>query len=183
MKSVSVDDLRAVLHFDPLTGVLTWKTRTAALVNSGKQSSVLRWNTRYAGRPAFTAKNNSGYLSGAVHKKSLLAHVVAWAIYHGEWPRGEIDHINGCSTDNRIENLRDVSRSENARNRGLPPCNKSGRIGVSYNKRDKRWVAHIGVYGKAKSLGYFQTRDAAIEARQNAEIVLNYHPNHGRTGQ
>jgi len=182
MKTITIADLRLLLRFDAATGNLIWLPRSASQVRSGKQSEADRWNGRYAGRMAFTAPTNSGYLSGAIHKKPLLAHVVAWALLSGRWPDGEIDHINGDRSDNRACNLREVSRIENQRNRCLPGNNTSGRIGVSYNKRDQRWTAHIGVDGKHVSLGYFPRKDDAITARAAAEARHNFHENHGRTG-
>ena len=172
--------LQNLLAYDPDTGVLTWLQRDASMVASGKSSEAIRWNGRYAGRPAFTAKMNGGYLCGAVYKISLQAHVAAWVIHTGQWPDGEIDHINGVRNDNRLSNLRCVTRSENQRNRALSATTTSGVMGVSYNARDKRWAAYIGADGKHVSLGTFRSKDDAIAARQAAVAAYGFHKNHGR---
>jgi len=59
-----------------------------------------------------------GYLKFKVGQKIIKAHCIAWALHYGEWPKQEIDHINRVKNDNRIVNLRDVSHTENMRNRG-----------------------------------------------------------------
>ena len=181
MRDVTPADLRRLLRYDAETGGLTWLPRSSADVPSGKAKEALRWNSRYAGRSAFTAPNNGGYLSGAVFKRPLLAHVVGWTIHYGAWPRGVLDHIDGDRLNNRISNLRDVSVAENARNVRLPITNSSGRIGVSYNRRDKLWTAYIGVRGRNRVLGNFKRFDDAVSARSDAEKTLDYHDNHGRT--
>ena len=62
----------------------------------------------------------------------ILMHRAAWALYYGRWP-SEIDHINGDKTDNRLENLREVSASENDANRvwAWKPNARTGLPGVS----------------------------------------------------
>lgn len=173
----SPENLKRLIDYDPLTGSLTWKPRDGTLVRSGKVSEARRWNGRYAGSSAFTAITSGGYLSGAIHKRSLLAHVVAWVIAHGEWPSGEIDHIDGDRTNNRLCNLRCVSPAENKKNRAIGINNTSGRLGVSYNARDNRWAAYIGT---GVRLGTFRNIEDAVSARAEAEARLGYHENHGR---
>jgi len=172
----SPEELRKLLSYDAEKGVLTCNVRTAQDVRSGTEGQAKRWNDRYAGKPALTARNNSGYPGGSVHKLSYLAHIVAWAIYYGEWPSLELDHINGDRTDYRICNLREVTHTENMRNAKMPKTNKSGVVGVTYCKRDKLWLAHI----KSQSIGYFKCKDDAIKARLSALQAENFHPNHGR---
>ena len=179
-EDLSPEFLRNLLAYDPDTGGLTWLPRDAEMVASGKPSEAIRWNSRYAGRPAFTALMNGGYLCGAVYKISLQAHVAAWVIHTGQWPDGEIDHINGDRRDNRISNLRCVSPAENKRNRALSASSTSGVMGVSYNARDSRWAAYIGAEGKLINLGTFRRKDDAIAARQAAVAEYGFHKNHGR---
>ncbi len=95
-------------------------------------------------------------------------------------PSGEIDHINGDRTDNRICNLRDVTSAGNSCNRRRQDRNTSGVTGVAWDKRASRWQARIGLNGKQKYLGYFDSLDEAVAARKAAELELGFHPNHGR---
>lgn len=82
-----------------------------------------------------------------------------------------VDHINNDSLDNRKKNLRLCTREENRRNTGLRKDNKSGYIGVRYNKRLKKWIAAIGFKGKVKHLGCYETKElAAISYNKMAKI-------------
>lgn len=173
-------DLAPLLLLDAETGELTWKERSAEQMKSGKIGEAKRWNGRHAYKTAFTAINNGGYKSGAVHGLPLMAHIVVWALHHGEWPTGYIDHINGDRLDNRPINLRAATPSDNAKNRSLSSNSSSRVTGVSYSKRDRVWVAHIGCGGRHISLGNFKNMSDAINARKSAEQKFDFHPNHGR---
>ena len=94
------------------------------------EAKAKRWNKKYVGKPALTAKNKNGYHQGAIFGRQISAHTVVWAWVHGDWPEHEIDHINGKRHDNRIENLRDVTHAVNTRNASLPRKNKFGVSGV-----------------------------------------------------
>ncbi len=79
---------------------------------------------------------------------------------YGNLPK-EIDHINGVRNDNRIENLRPTSRSQNNRNRKITTGNSRWR-GVHFATQNMKWGAYCMVYGKRKHIGYFEDeRDAA----------------------
>lgn len=166
----SPDVLRKLLAYDPETGAFTWMPRSGA---------PRQWNTRYAGTAAFKQLRQDGYLSGCIGDQTILAHRVAWAIYHGEWPE-QIDHINGDKADNRIANLRSVPNDENRRNMSRPKNNKSGHIGVNWCASRQAWEVSIGIDGKQVQLGRFKQKDAAVAARKEAEAVHGYHANHGR---
>lgn len=168
----SIDELRKLLTYDPDTGDLTWLARRDVKAS---------WNTRYAGRPALACVHEDGYRKGRIHRKLVRAHRVAWALHHGRWPNLDLDHINGDRSDNRISNLREVTRSENQRNMRLPSDNRSGVIGVYWNTQRQRWVAEIrDTRGKKQHLGAFADLDAAAAARRAAEQAAGYHENHGR---
>lgn len=166
-------ELRKLLAYDPETGLLTWKPRAA-----GPQS----WNTRYAGAAALNCVHADGYRKGRIYKVLLRAHRVAWAVHHGSWPENHIDHINGDRADNRISNLRNVTRQENQKNMRLPSDNTSGRIGVWWHKKNKKWVAEIKSAGRKRHLGSFTRFEDACKARADAEREDGYHQNHGRLG-
>ena len=91
-----------------------------------------------------------------------------------------IDHINGKRSDNRIENLRAVTKPENFRNMCLRSDNKSGCPGVTFHKASNLWHARITVDKKIISLGYFKKHEEAIEARLKANKCYGFHENHGR---
>lgn len=176
----SIDLLRQILIYDPVTGSMTWNKRpeTSFIPRAGRTPSHMAnaWNAANAGKPAFTSPAKNLYLRGAVNGLTLYAHRVAWAIYHAEWPSCDIDHVNGIRSDNRICNLRSVSRKLNMQNREMSSNNTSGTMGVSYSRRHKLWCAKIG----DNHIGWFRDKDSAIGARREAELKMEYHDNHGR---
>jgi len=109
-----------------------------------------------------------GYIAIRIDAGAYLAHRLAWLYVYGEWPTGEIDHINHNRSDNRISNLRDVTGSENSRNR------QRETTGVTYHKRASKWQAQICLpLAGTKYLGLFSTREMAAAAyRQAAENLL-----------
>lgn len=157
-KLPSIDYIRNVLSYDKYTGVLTWADNAR-----GRN-----------GREAFASKMNGGYRQGMVGGVMMLAHRVIWAHQFGEWPPHQIDHINGIRDDNRLDNLRSVTRRENQRNLKLNAKNKSGIPGIYYIKKSGKWDCRIGVNGKTKCLGTHACFGAAIRARLGAMRELGY---------
>jgi len=164
-----------LLRYEAETGKLFWLQRPRIFFKSDREWR--RWNTRYAGKEAFSP-NTQGYLDGMIFRTMYRAHHVAWALHYGEWPELQIDHINGDRADNRIVNLREVTRSENCRNTRLRSNNTSGVMGVS--RHGKRWRAYIHADGRIVHLGVFATVEEAKAARKAAEAEHGYHANHGR---
>jgi hypothetical protein len=85
-----------------------------------------------------------------------------------------IDHINGNGMDNRLQNLRSVTNSQNMLNptNATPTNNTSGRRGVYYDKSKSKWIAAIAIRGKVKYLGQFYQYDAAVAAREDFDQKL-----------
>lgn len=174
--------LRELLEYDAASGCLFWKERGPELFKDGSRTpehSSRSWNSRYAGKPAFTADDGSGYLVGAIFGQRHNSHRVIWAMVYGEWPE-MVDHINGDRKDNRLVNLRSVSPGENARNSAISKLNRTGVAGVAWRTRDAKWRAHIGFKRKHIHLGYFENFEDAVSARKQAEIRFGFHRNHGR---
>lgn len=182
-RKLSQQDLCELLKYDPDTGKLYWNERQPKWFPDtppqGASGRCKQWNTMFAGKEALTHKMRDGHLRGHILNKSYLAHRVIWVIATGEWPE-QIDHINGDPSDNRMKNLRNVSFATNMRNLPIPSTNKSGRVGVRWGKTERRWIASIRCDGKQKYLGSFKRFEEACAARQGAEKVLGFHPNHGR---
>lgn len=182
---LSPKQLRQMLRLDPDTGKLYWRERGPEWFNDGfrtPEHNMGIWNARYANTEAFTSYDTNGYFRGKILGKAYASHRVVWTIYYGEWPKDQIDHINGIRDDNRIVNLRVVSNSENSRNIKIPATNTSGKIGVSWKKPNKKWQAQIKVNGSIIYLGLFADKRDAVEARKAAEIKHGFHKNHGRVG-
>lgn len=131
-----------------------------------KENGVLRWKEKRGrvniGDIAGCVKND-GYRWLRVGQKTYSAHRIAWFLSFGDWPKNEIDHINGDKDDNRISNLRDVDKSTNMQNCRKPnTINSLGILGVS--RRGSRFRATIRHGGKSIHIGYFNTADAAHHA-------------------
>lgn len=155
-----IDEIRRLLTYDQSTGLFRWRGSPSNFVKAGRAAGSL---------------TDRGYLRVMLKGKSYLAHRLAWLIVHGEWPRGEIDHINGVRVDNRMSNLRAVSRNENSQNLHKAPSNNksSGLLGASFVKQCGRWVARIRVDGKRIHLGHFATAEQAHQAYLDAKRRLH----------
>lgn len=159
MTELSADRARELLNYDPDTGRFTWR------VNRGRLA---------AGAPAGSTRKD-GYVVLVVDRVKLLAHRVAWLMSHGVMPEGDVDHINGQPGDNRLDNLRDVSRRDNLQNRRTPQSSsKTGRLGVTWDKRTGRWKSAIRVDGRCKHLGRFDDIEVAAAAYLAAKRI--HHP-------
>ena len=135
------------------------------------------WNSRYAGKPAFTAESGRGYLRGSIFGRWYLAHRIAFLWMTGRWPAPETHHRNHVGTDNRWNNLVEETREGNNRDTTLPVTNKSGRIGVHFDRCSGKYRAMIG---KGRThLGYFSSLADACAARAAAELQYGYGPGHG----
>lgn len=175
-KIPSQEELRALLHYDPETGVLTWKPRPATMFANDRDAA--KWNARFAGKEALTGVNSDGYRKGTIWSAPCKAHRIIWMMVHGVDPI-QIDHIDGNRLNNRISNLRNVSHLENVRNRRFSRTNSTGIVGVSFDKRARRFKAYIDSNCIKLHLGSFNSLDDAIAARKRAEAKLGYHKNHG----
>jgi hypothetical protein len=123
--------------------------------------------------------NKDGHLRIVIDYKHYLAHRLVYLYLYNRLPT-EVDHINGNSGDNRLENLREVSHRNNMKNVKLRIDNKSGHVGVSYCSKRNIWRARIKTKTKDTHLGYFKTKEEAIEARLIASKEHGFHENHGR---
>jgi len=122
---------------------------------------------------------SSRYVQITFEGKSWLAHRIIFFMFHGYKPKF-IDHINGNKKDNRIENLREATPSQNQFNHGLNSANKSGVKGVSWSKKYQKWFACMSNNGKNKSLGLFSSLEDAKEFIELArELAHGSFHNHG----
>jgi hypothetical protein len=158
-RSFDAETMRRLLDYEPDTGVFRWRIQPSRNVKAGAVAGCVERN---------------GYIVIGVDGTNFKAHRLAWLHFHGVWPEHDIDHINRVRADNRIANLRDVSRSVNLQNQTRPQKRgTSGYLGVTWYKRDKRWLAQIRVNGRLKNLGYFSSAEAAHAAYLAAKLRLH----------
>lgn len=140
--------LRETFLYDPTTGRLLRKKKQRGNAPAGSPAGWLQPN---------------GYIRMCVKGQHYQSHRLVWMYFHGAMPDGVIDHVNGIKSDNRIENLRDVTQAQNAQNSlTLRKNNTTGYVGVSKNKG--KFQANIWVDGKSKYLGRFHSAKDAHEA-------------------
>lgn len=141
-----------ILDYDPATGNFTHLMSRGG-VKAGDLAGGIQ-----------TQQDGRQYRQIRVGGKIFRAHRLAWFFVHGRWPVEHIDHIDGDGLNNRIDNLREATHSENLRNRGATTKNTSGFKGVSWHKARRKWQAQIKTNGRKKHLGSFDTPEAAYAA-------------------
>lgn len=155
---------------DPEAGVLRWKSRPVSDFRS--EAVAKSWNGKLAGK--IVGYENSGYAVFGFEGVGYKVHRVIWLMVTGYWPT-EIDHIDGDTLNNTFTNFRDVSHSENMKNKKLMKNNKSGHPGIHFEPKKGLWVATLG----NKRIGRSKDFQKAIAMRKAAEAGT-YHENHGR---
>lgn len=160
VRDLTAARLRELLHYDPDTGVFAWIATSS--------------NVAVAGSVAGGIDTSTGYVKVSVDKRTYYAHRLAWFYMYGTWPAGEIDHINGIRSDNRMANLRDVPRRINRQNQRSPlRGNKSGYLGVHWSKAANKWCASIMIDKKSRHLGLFESAEVAHAAYVKAKRELH----------
>lgn len=159
--TLTQDLLKELLHYDPDTGVFTCrKTRgnmpAGSIVGNVKQD---------------------GYLGFCLNRKHYRAHRLAWLYMTGEWPEVLIDHKNGNPLDNRFENLREASHSENCQNiKTATKRSKTGLLGVrkmTAPNGNVRFQAAIRMNKQFVYLGTYPTAEAAHAVYMEAKKELH----------
>lgn len=147
--------------FEYKDGILYWKVSTARCVKVGDAACS----------PGGRTLNGDFYLQVHYKGKKYKSHRVIWELFNGEIPEGyQIDHIDQDKTNNRIENLRLCTRSENKINVGVRSDNSSGAKGVSWKKDVSKWQARIYKDRKCINLGYYDTIEEAAEAYRKGSL-------------
>lgn len=151
--------LREVLDYNPKTGVFVWRIRTSSRAGAGDVAGF---------------GDGKGYTAIRVDGIQVFAHRLAWFWIHGVWPTGVIDHRDGVTTNNAIQNLRDVNHASNMQNLKSAKCDNStsGLLGVVPSRG--RWVAQIRAGGKKHHLGVYDTPEEAHQSYIAAKRI--FHP-------
>lgn len=153
MKPITLARLREVLSYNSETGELHWRIARSRGMKPGDVAGTI---------------NRLGYRQIGIDRQNYFGHRLAWMLIHNcEYPDLHLDHINGVRSDNREDNLRLANYTQNRWNSGARN-NKSGRTGVRWREHTKRWAAEIMEGGKTKHLGYFEDKEQASRAYNEA---------------
>lgn len=142
------NELTHLLDYNPDAGIFTWKNPISTKYRKGDVAGSLRVD---------------GYVQLKLSGKPYLAHRLAWLYVHGSIP-AYIDHINQNRSDNRLENLREASKSQNGANRERCKNNATGYKGVI--KKKSRYVAALTHNKKRIEMGHYATPEQAWSAYQ-----------------
>ena len=149
MRKITKEKIESVLEVNVQEGTAFWKIRPREYFETDRACST--WNSRYAGERA-GCKLQHGYVGVAIDNQRFLLHRIVWIVATGEEPL-VIDHIDGNPSNNRIENLRNCSFSENSRNQKKSAANTSGITGIRFRKGV--WEAYGKVNRKYFLFGFF----------------------------
>lgn len=157
MRQVCIASVREVLRAND-DGSLTWLKDRGRGVKAGDRAGAMC--------PA-------GYWNVTVFGVRIRAHRVVFALVHGRWPEGEVDHINGDPSDNRPENLREASSFQNRQNGKIRAHNTSGHKGVCYDMQTGRWTVRVRAFGRVHWLGRHDDAELAGLIYQEAARKLH----------
>jgi HNH endonuclease len=151
INDVTRDDVLDVLNYEPETGYFIWKPRL----------HDKRWTRRYAGKKAGVIES-SGYRQIKVCGRYRMAHRLAWLVITGKWPSEWLDHRNRDRDDNRFDNLREATKSQNHANR--KGYSNTGLKGASRRASTGKFTSNISKNGKCHWIGTFDTAEEAHAA-------------------
>lgn len=153
--TLTADQLRTVLGYDPGTGFFTWLVGSVNKVRAGAKAGY---------------RQPDGQRVIRIRTISYVAHRLAWLYVTGEWPKNLVDHRNMDRDDNRWENLRSATKGQNGANRGPQANNAHGHKGVYLVPKyyvstgEDAWKASTMINGKHNHIGYYRTIEEAIAA-------------------
>lgn len=150
----SQEQLRQLFDYNTEDGLLVWRVRRRGI---------------RTGRPAGNVNKVSKRRVIGIDGQLFYHYRLVYVWHHGDPGPYEIDHIDRDQTNDRIENLRLATTSQNGANRGLLSNNRSGHKGVSWDNQRQKWFAKIEVNRKQLALGRYDLLEDAIAARKAAE--------------
>lgn len=158
-RSITAQEVRELFGYDEAAGQLF---RLKALPGNGRKAGSV------------VGCNHRNYLRCIIGGVRYAVHRLVWLHAYGEWPKWEIDHINGDGRDNRLCNLRDVPHKINGQNqRNARADNKSNRLGATWHKQSAKWRARICIDGGQQHIGSFDDAEAAHAAYVAAKRRLH----------
>lgn len=176
---ISIEFLKKVIDYNPITGEAIWKIRDDSVM--GDPNMTQSWNDKFAGKQVGSLMSNGYVVVSFKHNTEtngklckILLHRIAWAMHNGEWPNVMLDHDNGIKSDNRISNLKLSNNSKNGKN--SIPRSGSGYKNICWDKNRNKWLVTLKTNGKISNIGRYETLNKAIEERNRHYIIHDYQP-------
>lgn len=155
-KTIPIETLRQLFRYEAETGNLFWAIRKARATNL---------------RRPIRSPDKDGYYRAKIDGSAFKVHRIIFALHHGFWPIGQVDHIDGNKANNRIQNLRECKAHQNSSNRKISKSNTTGFKGVSrYRNKFKAHIRHRGI---GTHLGYFNSPEEAHAAYCKAARAIH----------
>lgn len=142
---ITQEDLKELLNYNEETGLFTWIKDIGYKIKAGSVAG-----SKY-----------SGYVHIKIAGRNFRAHRLVWLYTYGVWPENLLDHIDGNGFNNRLDNLRQATRTENNRNKSMYSNNKSGVKGVFWCNTRNAWRVRLRLDGTQVHLGFFDDIDEA----------------------
>ena len=152
---ITQDILKEQLYYDSVTGLFTFKKKKGGMLPGSVAGYIQK----------------DGYVAISINGVQYKAHRLAWLYLYGHFPKDHLDHINMKRDDNRINNLRMATRSQNHMNRKAYSNNKLGIKGV--HVCGNRFRALIKKDGKQICLGIYGTAEEARKAYEDASKIMH----------
>lgn len=154
---MKISNIINYLDVKPSEGRVFWKKVPSQRVKLNQEAGSLSGN---------------GYWHIGLLNKSIKRSRLIFFYVHGYLPQ-VVDHVNGDTQDDRIENLRGCSTSENMMNQKVREDNTSSYKGVSWNKAVGKWHSYINKEGKRTHLGFFDNKEDARKRVEEARVILH----------
>ncbi len=151
MAQLTYEEANHLLRYDPDTGKLYWRIYKKGRNMRNEAGCINKLDNRRSIR---------------IDYKLYRTYRLVWLLHYKKWPTKELDHKDGNSLNNKIDNLREATRSQNLGNSKRSLRNKSGFKGVSWNKNAQKYIVEV----KHKYVGLFNTAEEAHEAYKKAAI-------------
>lgn len=154
---LTLQRLQELLSYEPITGKFTWLVQQGRRISKGSIAGSI---------------TNLGYCSIKIDGRPYQAHRLAWLYMYGVWPTHFIDHIDGIRSNNKPDNLREATHTQNTHNTEKRVNNTSGFKGVTQIPNGK-FVAKIGINSRTQNLGTYATAELASEAYEKTAKNLH----------
>lgn len=118
------------------------------------------------------SSNKDDHRRICVDYEMYLMHRVVFALFHGRWPKGFLDHKDMNRANNHPDNLREATRSQNSQNTGIRRGSQSGYRNVGWVEKDQMWRVRLCVHGVRYTIGYFKNVELADLVAQEARQRL-----------